>query len=128
MPSDFEPYGISELKGLYAGSHVIATEVGGMQSSGEISRKIYSYDDYGADKANAITVKDYDFICIAPEWEKPLLREKNAQKLALAMQKDINLSKEEALKMDLNALKTDVSWDKGAIQNYLEQMKIKTTK
>ena len=128
MPSDFEPYGISELKGLYAGSHVIATEVGGMQSNGEISRKIYSYDDYGADKANAITVKDYDFICIAPEWEKPLLREKNAQKLALAMQKDINLSKEETLKMDLNALKTDVSWDKGAIQNYLEQMKIKTTK
>lgn len=30
--------------------------------------------------------------------------------------------------MDLNALKTDVSWNKGAIQNYMEQMKIKVAK
>ena len=128
MPSDFEPYGISELKGLYAGSHVIATEVGGMRSSGEISRKIYSYDDYGADKANAITVKDYDFICIAPEHERAAKRDKNSTKLAQAMYKDILLSREESLKMDLNALKTDVSWNKGAIQNYMEQMKIKVAK
>lgn len=128
MPSDFEPYGISELKGLYAGSHVIATEVGGMHSSGEISRKIYSYDDYGADKANAITVKDYEFICISPDWDKAARKDRNSTKLAQAMQKDIKLSREESLKMDLNALKTDVSWNKGAIQNYIEQMKIKVAK
>ena len=128
MPSDFEPYGISELKGLYAGSHVIATEVGGMHSSGEISRKIYSYDDYGADKANAITVKDYEFICISPDWDKAARKHRNSTKLAQAMQKDIKLSREESLKMDLNALKTDVSWNKGAIQNYMEQMKIKVAK
>ena len=128
MPSDFEPYGISELKGLYAGSHVIATEVGGMHSSGEISRKIYSYDDYGADKANAITVKDYEFICISPDWDKAARKDRNSTKLAQAMKKDIKLSREESLKMDLNALKTDVSWNKGAIQNYMEQMKIKVAK
>ncbi len=128
MPSDFEPYGISELKGLYAGSHVIATEVGGMKSDGEISRKIYSYDDFGADKANAITVKDYEFMCIAPEWQKGGIKERNSQKLCEAMQKDISLSKEEALSMDINALKTDVSWDKGAIENYMDKMKIKISK
>ena len=128
MPSDFEPYGISELKGLYAGSHVIATEVGGMRSQGEISRKIYSYDDYGADKANAITVKDYEFICVSPDWDKEARRDRNSTKLAQAMKKDIKLSREDSLKMDLNALKTDVSWNKGAVQNYMEQMKIKVTK
>ena len=128
MPSDFEPYGISELKGLYAGSHVITTEVGGMRSDGEISRKIYAYDDYGADKANAITVKDYEFICIAPEFERFSKKERNSTKLAEAMEKDIKLNLEDSLKMDLNALKTDVSWNKGAIQNYMEQMKIKVVR
>lgn len=128
MPSDFEPYGISELKGLYAGSHVIATEVGGMRSDGEISRKIYAYDDYGADKANAITVKDYEFICISPDWDKAARKDRNSTKLAQAMEKDIELSKEDSIKMDLNALKTDVSWNKGAIQNYLNQMKIEVSK
>ena len=128
MPSDFEPYGISELKGLYAGSHVIATEVGGMKSDGEISRKIYSYDDYGADKANAITVKDYEFMCLAPDGEKASIRERNSQKLCEAMQKDISLKRDESISMDLNALKTDVSWDKGAIQNYMDKMKIKVSK
>lgn len=118
MPSDFEPYGISELKGLYAGSHVIATEVGGMKSEGKISRKIYSLDDYGADKADAITVKDYEFMCLAPDWEKPQILDRNSTKLMHALKRDIALSKEDSLKMDLNALKVDVSWDKGAIQNY----------
>ena len=127
MPSDFEPYGISELKGLYAGSHVIATEVGGMKSDGEISRKIYAYDDYGADKANAITVKDYEFMCISPDWDRGARKERNSDKLAAAMKKDISLSREESLKMDINALKTDVSWDKGAIQNYMDKMKIKVS-
>ena len=100
MPSDFEPYGISELKGLYAGSHVIATEVGGMKSDGEISRKIYSYDDYGADKANAITVKDYEFMCLAPDGKKASIRERNSQKLCEAMQKDISLKRDESISMD----------------------------
>lgn len=127
MPSDFEPYGISELKGLYAGSHVIANEVGGMKSEGKISRKIYSYDDFDTDKANAVTVKDYKFMCLAHGDEKEAARVHNAKKLTEAMEKDINLSKEDSYKMDMNALKTDVSWDKGAIQNYMKVMKINTT-
>ncbi len=126
MPSDFEPYGISELKGLYAGSAVIATEVGGMKSSGEISRKIYSHKDYDTDRANAVTVKDYEFMCIANDWEKEDVRDRNSSKLKDAMQEYMNLSKKDLAKMDLNALKTDVSWDKGAIDNYLDVMKIKT--
>ena len=67
-------------------------------------------------------------MCIAPEWEKATIRERNAQKLCEAMQKDINLSSDESISMDLNALKTDVSWDKGAIQNYMDKMKIKISK
>lgn len=128
MPSDFEPFGISELKGMYAGSHVITTEVGGMKSQGEISRKIYSYDDCGPDKANAVTVKDYEFMCIAPIGQTDVVRDRNSTKLMQALKKDIELSKEDSLKMDLNALKTDVSWDKGAIQNYFDRMKIKIEK
>lgn len=125
MPSDFEPYGISELKGLYAGSHVITTQVGGMRDLGEVSRKIYSLDKYGAEKANAITVEDYEFMCLASDWEKPNIRKRNAKKLAQAMKKDIKLGREDSTKMDINALKTDVSWDKGAVQNYLEKLNVK---
>ena len=81
-----------------------------------------------ADKANAITVKDYEFICISPDWDKAARKDRNSTKLAQAMEKDIELSKEDSIKMDLNALKTDVSWNKGAIQNYLNQMKIEVSK
>ena len=124
MPSDFEPYGISELKGMYAGSHVIATEVGGMKSQGEISRKIYSLDDFGPQKANATTVKDYEFMCLAPDYKKDEVRDRNSSRLMEALEKDLQLSKSESYTMDLNALKTDVSWSRGAIQNYLDQMNI----
>ena len=62
-----------------------------------------------------------------PDWDRGARKERNSDKLAAAMKKDISLSREESLKMDINALKTDVSWDKGAIQNYMDKMKIKVS-
>ena len=67
-------------------------------------------------------------MCLAPDGEKASIRERNSQKLCEAMQKDISLKRDESISMDLNALKTDVSWDKGAIQNYMDKMKIKVSK
>ncbi len=124
MPSDFEPYGISELKGLYAGSHVICTEVGGMKSIPAVSRKIFSYAQ-NPEKANAVTVPDYDYMCMQGNQRgKDLARTLNARALKEAMSTDIRLDEKVSAQMDINALHTDVSWNKGAIQNYCDQMAI----
>lgn len=122
MPSDFEPYGISDGKGLYAGTHVITTGVGGTNPSGSISRKIYNYDD-DPKIANAMVMKDYEYMCTAQN--RDVARKRNAVKFADMIVKDINLPKDHIIRMDVNALNTDVSWNKGAVKNYFDVMKIK---
>lgn len=124
MPSDFEPYGISDAKGLYAGTHVITTGVGGTNPSGSISRKIFDYDD-NQKTANAMVMKDYEYMCTAKDDDKKFIRKRNATKLADMLVRNMNLPKDNITRMDINALNTDVSWDKGAVQNYFDILKIK---
>jgi len=129
MPSDFEPYGISDVKVMYAGSHIINTEVGGMKAEGNVSRKIYSLKNDGVEKANAITIDDYEYICSLPSnVNKEKIKNNNAKRLFKAMSEDCRLTREDSAKLDRNALATDVSWNKGAVQNYCEQMGIEITK
>ncbi|MDD3236961.1 MAG: hypothetical protein PHV37_02550 [Candidatus Gastranaerophilales bacterium] len=128
--SDFEPFGISDLKGMYNGSHDILTEVGGMKASGNISRKAYpaEFDENGRltnpDTANSITVKDYEYMCTAGD-KKEEVRDRDAEKLKEAMATEMFLNPEDRTRMDLNALGLDVSWDKGAVKNYMDIMQVK---
>lgn len=126
-PSDFEPCGIADAKGYAAGSHGIVHEVGGMRPEGDekTSRKTYTIGKDGIKKATATTVANYDPMCLVDtQKEKDKLRVKNARNLKAAMDQDMALSHSDSIRMDINALNLDVSWNKGAIQNYMNRLGI----
>ncbi|MDD3594337.1 MAG: glycogen/starch synthase [Candidatus Gastranaerophilales bacterium] len=127
MPSDFEPYGISDIKGMYAGSHVVGNAVGGMIPTPGVSRKMYDYNNsQDKDRANSLLVPNDQYIpmCTVSDDKKAEVRRSNANKLTKYVVQSIKLSPEERARLDLNALKTNVSWDKGALDNYINVLKI----
>ena len=142
--SDFEPYGIAELKALYGGNHIIHTNVGGMKNVDSVSRKEYSvtpeelsqmiennnYENLPKNTNAIMLSEEYKPLCSLDNTsrynnpQRDHLIHKYGEQLANAMMCSALLPEDVRLKLDMNAARTDVSWDKGAIQNYIDRMGI----
>lgn len=152
MFSDFEPFGISDVKGLYAGSHILATNVGGMNAAnkGKIGEKVvgvfagvqknptefkptvYNGRDSFSSAQNAVLVGNgsnyVPFVTINDSVAKKEQIQKNGEEIFEALMFDSQLTRAQTDVMDKNALQVDCSWKNGAVQNYMRHLNINTEK